>query len=266
MRIWFGKIPTTEKTNFVLSTKVRGIESEVYALKSAVEFHRDFTENDVYDFVFHDEDPKNAEVVTPLIFQKEYGNIFDCDYTVDPLYHVPFGTLEYVYNFMDTLKLKRPYPLNIPLELHKISGLNPRIVEGPKTFAKDVWVKNIYVNKDPINGPSISVPYGKWQVTDYANIVAEFRIFIFNKRVVDIRRYSGCFFKVPDINFVKNCIDTFVSAPIAYTLDVGILENGKNVVIECHDFFSCGLYGFDDYYAYPLMLAGWWKEFIKKQS
>ena len=52
-------------------------------------------------------------------------------------------------------------------------------------------------------------------------------------------------------------------APIAYTLDVGINDKGT-FVIEVHDFFSCGLYGFADVGILPSMLNRWFQEFISK--
>jgi len=60
-----------------------------------------------------------------------------------------------------------------------------------------------------------------------------------------------------------NMIKTFKpEAPVAYTLDVGI-NNRSTFVIEVHDFFACGLYGFADLNLLPLMFYRWFKEFMK---
>ena len=32
----------------------------------------------------------------------------------------------------------------------------------------------------------------------------------------------------------------------AYTLDVAVKEDGDTDILELHDFFACGLYGFSD--------------------
>jgi hypothetical protein len=59
-------------------------------------------------------------------------------------------------------------------------------------------------------------------------------------------------------------IATLRNPPIAYTLDVGIkTETKETVIIEMHDFFSCGLYGFNDPFRYPYMLSQWFHEFIR---
>lgn len=47
---------------------------------------------------------------------------------------------------------------------------------------------------------------------------------------------------------------------LKYFLDVG---NSGTFVIECHDFFSCGLYGFADYSKLPHMFYKTFKEIIK---
>lgn len=57
------------------------------------------------------------------------------------------------------------------------------------------------------------------------------------------------------------------NSPIAYTLDVGIHFVDNNLVtslIEVHDFFSCGLYGFDDKDKLPFMFYRWFKEYTEK--
>ena len=60
-------------------------------------------------------------------------------------------------------------------------------------------------------------------------------------------------------------IDAFEDCPIAYTLDVGINDNGT-FVIEVHDFFSCGLYGFSNHPILPQMFGRWYTEYINKNK
>ena len=42
----------------------------------------------------------------------------------------------------------------------------------------------------------------------------------------------------------ETMVKAFTNTPKAYTLDVAVLRNGQTVVIEVHNFISCGLYGF----------------------
>jgi hypothetical protein len=59
-------------------------------------------------------------------------------------------------------------------------------------------------------------------------------------------------------------IKAYKSAPIAYTLDIGITDY-DTIVIECHDFFSCGLYGFANHAIYPNMLYKWFWQYIQRE-
>jgi len=39
----------------------------------------------------------------------------------------------------------------------------------------------------------------------------------------------------------------------------------ETFVIEVHDFFSCGLYGFADHSIYPNMLHRWFWQYIQRE-
>ena len=79
------------------------------------------------------------------------------------------------------------------------------------------------------------------------------------------------FFKIPrftlfpDVRRIKDMINTYTlynQSPIAYTLDIGINDKGT-FIIEIHDFFSCGLYGFANHSKLPFMFYRWFHEYIK---
>lgn len=56
-------------------------------------------------------------------------------------------------------------------------------------------------------------------------------------------------------------IKQYNAAPVAYTLDVGI-SNSKTLIIEVHDFFSCGFYGFSEHKIIPFMFSRWFNEYV----
>jgi len=60
-------------------------------------------------------------------------------------------------------------------------------------------------------------------------------------------------------------INSYITQPIAYTLDVGVV-NDKTYIIEVHDFFSCGLYGFSNHQILPFMFSRWFNSFINKKT
>lgn len=79
------------------------------------------------------------------------------------------------------------------------------------------------------------------------DITSEWRVFVLNGDVVDMRRYMGSpFASAPPESFVKNAVTAWTRAPGAYTLDIGMTPTNIPFVIECHNFVSCGLYGCED--------------------
>ena len=92
------------------------------------------------------------------------------------------------------------------------------------------------------------------------DIDSEWRVFVFNQTLYGIQNYSGDFTMFPDVKLIKEMIKNYNNNG-AYTLDIGINNDGT-FIIECHDFFSCGLYGFSDYKMLPLMFINTWNKLI----
>ena len=82
-----------------------------------------------------------------------------------------------------------------------------------------------------------------------SHIKSEFRCYIHRDKVVDIRNYSGDLFCSPSEEYLTSVINSNKEFPIAYTIDIGVLENGENVVVEYNDMWAIGNYGMsnDDY-------------------
>jgi len=76
-----------------------------------------------------------------------------------------------------------------------------------------------------------------------SSIKSEFRCYIHRNRVEDVRNYAGDLFCSPDENYLNSVIRSNKDFPIAYTIDIGILESGENVVIEYNDMWAIGNYG-----------------------
>ena len=100
-----------------------------------------------------------------------------------------------------------------------------------------------------------------YQFSQVILIDSEWRAFVYKGKLVGLQNYCGEFTLFPDVEKIKEMIKAYKSAPIAYTLDVGINANGT-FVIEVHDFFSCGLYGFSDS-SLPFMFSQWFHQYIQ---
>ena len=107
------------------------------------------------------------------------------------------------------------------------------------------------------------LPIGKYQFSTPIPIDSEWRVFVYQSKLVGLQNYAGEFTRFPSVKIIKGMIEMYKSAPIAYTIDIGINDDSDTFVIECHDFFSCGLYGFADLAILPSMFYKWFQEYIK---
>ncbi len=76
--------------------------------------------------------------------------------------------------------------------------------------------------------------------------LAEYRVFVHQGKIIDIRRYAGPYDSVtPEIGRIQVMMKQYVNPPIAYTLDVGIDTGLQTVLVEANDFWAIGAYGLD---------------------
>ena len=76
------------------------------------------------------------------------------------------------------------------------------------------------------------------------SIESEWRCYILNNRVEYIGNYSGDLFVNVDGSYLNSVIrENSGRFPTAYTIDIGILSSGENVVIEFNDMWAIGNYG-----------------------
>lgn len=190
--------------------------------------------------------------------------------------YVPIGSDEFVIAFLKHFYGLTPKPRNIPSELSDYNYTQRGVWKGSSEVLSCLKDGKYYIKSDTrIKGYSgfvykgfeyfqPNIPIDHYQISETINIESEWRCFIYENELVGIQNYSGDFTKFPNVFTINEMIEKFKpSAPIAYTLDVGIY-NTSTIIIEVHDFFSCGLYGFADYYRLPYMFYRWFNEYIKE--
>lgn len=100
------------------------------------------------------------------------------------------------------------------------------------------------------------------------NMESEYRCFVYNGKLVGVKHYQGDFRLFPDLKVVEEAIKHFKSAPVAYTVDVAVVQTPYNadetVVIECQDLWAIGNYNFDCK-LYAQMLRDRWFEIVNKK-
>jgi hypothetical protein len=177
--------------------------------------------------------------------------------------YVPIGDVDFVLHHLSLYHFIKPEPINVPNELYPFAG---RVIENIyyDLFEKPVFVKSTKTFKSfsgIIHNPQDfieCIDEIHYQVSEVIDFESEWRAFVYKGELLDIRNYLGDFTVFPDIQRVRDMIDAWHNSPEAYTLDVGVLESGETVVIECHDFFSVGFYGFDNLHI-PFMFQSFYR-------
>jgi hypothetical protein len=188
--------------------------------------------------------------------------------------YIPIGSVEFVTQFLQQFHGLTPKPINVPPQLYPFAkrdifvGTNVSL-EGlkGKWFAKSndkIKGDSYFIEKPDITSiPNINENF---QISKYISIDSEWRSFIYKGKLVGLQHYIGEFTKFPDVIEIKRMIEAFKDSPISYTLDVGINDEEGTFVIEVHDFFSCGLYGFSHLAILPHMFERWFTEYINKNK
>ncbi len=93
------------------------------------------------------------------------------------------------------------------------------------------------------------------------NFISEYRCFIKYGRLVDAKRYKGSFKVIPNFDIVEKCIQDFTNQPAAYSLDFGVTDDGRSLLIEVNDGFAIGSYGLD-HLNYAKVISARWHDLV----
>lgn len=181
----------------------------------------------------------------------------------DKLY-IPIGNVEFVIEYLKKYYNSEPKPINIPNELMNFEWTGRHIFNGTE---KDIiGLKFVKSNEKIKHFTKVCdrAPEGNYQISDLIDIKSEWRAFVYKSELVGLQNYSGEFDIFPDVNKIRQMINAYKLQPIAFTLDIAITKKKETVVIEVHDFFSCGLYGFSEHKILPHMFSKWFYSFVKK--
>lgn len=208
-----------------------------FTLIEKVKFSNWFRDEKLYDYRF-----TQSLINTEGLINKGLENL------------IPVGSVEFVqdyYNFYHDID--KVLPINIPYELWKEKYLKRYVMlksmSGEYLFP---YGKYFIKDNDKIKGitdivSSCDIPNSSnWIISELIDIESEWRGFVFNGELLDIRCYTGRFDVFPDVELVREMIKAYQHSPRAYTIDVGVNKDKGTFLIECHQFFSCGLYGFDN--------------------
>ena len=186
---------------------------------------------------------------------------------------IPVGSVEFVLNYLEKhYGVEGVRPINIPPELMRPAFLK-REAEVVNTEEKPVAIKGkpLFVkDNNKIKGFADIITdgsrlKGEYLVSEVIDIDSEWRAFVYRSRLVGLQNYSGDFTLFPDVTLINDMIQIYSQCPPAYTLDVGINKEKGTFLIEVHNFFSCGLYGFHDHRILPQMFIQSFLHMIPKK-
>lgn len=182
-------------------------------------------------------------------------------------HYIPIGSVEFVSSWFQRFHNHKPKPINVPEELFDFTGRG--IWNGDENAYHKGYGQLFVKSNDNIKGFKLLIDdnyklfNGNYQFSEVIEIESEWRCFVYQNKLVGLQNYSGDFTMFPIVSHIEMMIKNYKSAPVAYTLDVGVFNYCDTFVIEVHDFFSCGLYGFADHRILPFMYSRWHYEYLR---
>lgn len=97
--------------------------------------------------------------------------------------------------------------------------------------------------------------------SESVNFISEYRLFIHHGRILDARNYLGRFDKHIDFNVARGALKEFTTQPVGFSLDMGLTDDGRTIIVEINDAFSLGNYGLPSM-PYARMVTDRWCEIV----
>lgn len=202
--------------------------------------------------------------------------------------YTPIGTIEFVKAFAEKIGVKLPDPIHAA-ELLQLEGrwyfnnYSRFLIKGldEKTTVKlyPCFVKPLTELKKFTGFVAKSdkdfdlYPEVDWSTTKLfctqvlENIVSEWRCYVLNGKVFACVNYSGDPLRFPYAHVIEELIEKVLNPPIAYSLDVAVLELKYQYYthfIEINDAYALGYYG-GDVELYTKMLDLRWKQIVSQK-
>jgi hypothetical protein len=189
---------------------------------------------------------------------------------------MPIGSVGYMEYFFNLYGIEKPEPL---LPAPKSQGFYTtdkrkdlvypvfvKPLKDVKMFTGAVFTKasewDLYPDLGDWDGPYLCRPPFELK------ILSEWRCFVHKNKIVNVSSYNS---EQPDSFPSKYIINAIVDIlaeqdiPVAYSLDVALLEGGVTEFIELNDMWAIGPYGCDEE-TYFKMLKDRWNEIVEQNE
>jgi hypothetical protein len=181
------------------------------------------------------------------------------------------GWLQTVWEALERVGIKPPPPLDYPEELRPFLGRDlwtdtlgnvrqgfQKVFVKPlkaKLFTGIVWDGGLEARRRTVTCEDST----KVWVSSTIEFKSEFRAFILDGRILDVRRYKGEWWHSPSRKVVEAAVKRYKSAPRAYCLDFGVTKDRFTCLVEANDGYAFGHYGLH-HVLLARMLAARWEE------
>ena len=186
-------------------------------------------------------------------------NTLTC-YPLDITKDVIIGSVESTNEFFKGCGIEMPKYLGYPDELtgylwRKI--INVKMIDlnyvEPPYFIKPAHGVKLFTGELITKQAQLKFLYDYYEISDETailmsqpiNIISEYRCFVHEGELKGIQYYLGDYKLYPDIRVVESMISDYTSSNCAYTLDVGVTDDGKTILVEVNDMWAIGSYGMD---------------------
>lgn len=191
-------------------------------------------------------------------------------------YVILVSSIENTNVYLESLGLPPKMGLNIPIELMKYADRDIRymtvgefkklnvfpIFVKPNGKAKE-FIGGVVEKQSTVDNAFFGVSDDKLaMVSEVVNFVSEYRGYVIDKELKGIKHYSGDFRIFPDMNIIDQAIKDYTSQPAGYSIDFGITDDGRTLLVECNDGWSLGNYGLNDV-TYSTLLTKRWLQLTK---
>lgn len=93
--------------------------------------------------------------------------------------------------------------------------------------------------------------------SEVVNFISEWRCFVYYGKIVGIQFYFGDKDAECDRSVIENAVNDYKSIPTGCSLDFGVTDDGRTLLIEMNDGLALGCYGLPDEEYAKLLTARW---------
>lgn len=117
---------------------------------------------------------------------------------------------------------------------------------------------------DLIHAKNRIKPHTRIIISECVNFVSEYRCFVHKGKLVGCKNYAGDFKKFPNFEIIEEAITQYKNQPIGYSIDFGVTDDDKTLLIEMNDGFGLSAYGLNKV-LYCKILMDRWDEIVNKK-